>query len=172
MEFLSSSEVNINPLPLVEINGGADTVLVFIGSTIRLEISPDFLYQEWSDGTIGPSIEVSDPGYFWVEAFDENCCANSDTVFVKEIRIYIPNAFIPGSSGQDATFGVVDLDNAIIEMTMLIYDRWGQQVMEMKDKYDKWDGKGQPSGVYYYSLKASMVDGTIFTKNGNVTLLK
>jgi len=172
IEFISNSEITINNLPEVEINGGPDTVLVFMGSSVKLEIAANFSHQEWSNGTNDIFIEVSDPGYYWVGAFDGNCYFNCDTVFVKEIRVFIPNAFIPGSSSEDATFGVIDMDNALQEMTMLIYDRWGKQVIEMADKYIRWDGKGHQSGVYFYTIQAEMVDGTRFTKNGNVTLLR
>jgi len=172
MEFASTSEVIINKLPEVEINGGPDTVLVFTGTTARLEIENSFTFQEWSNGSTEYFIEVSEPGHYWVQASDQNCCLQSDTVFVKEIRLFIPNAFLPESGGQDATFGVVDMDNAILEMNMLIYDRWGKMVKELKDKYDYWDGSGYQSGVYFYTIKSSMVDGTNFSKNGNVTLLR
>jgi gliding motility-associated-like protein len=171
-EYISTSEIIINPLPVVEVNGGADTILMFSGSTVRLEIAANFRHQEWSNGSTRHFIEVSNPGYYWVGASDGNCCFKNDTVFVKEIRIFIPNAFIPASSGADASFGVVDMDNAITEMTIIIYDRWGKQVKELKDKFDSWDGNGQMSGVYFYTIKASMVDGTNFQKNGNVTLLR
>ncbi len=172
LEFESISEVTINKLPDVEINAGPDTVLVFTGSTVKLEIDNGYLSQQWNNGSTEYFIEVTEPGYYWVEAYNFNCCSKIDSVLVKEIRIFIPTAFIPGGTGEDATYNVVDMDNAIEEMNMIIYDRWGNQVKELKNKYEQWDGGGQQSGVYFYTIKAKMVDGTNFTKNGNITLLR
>ncbi len=55
-----------------------------------------------------------------------------------------------------------------------VYNRWGQQVFYSNEKETGWDGtfKGQPAptGVYAYTLVATLPNGEVITKKGNVTL--
>jgi len=66
--------------------------------------------------------------------------------------------------------------NCIKEMTFVIYDRWGEQVFESNNINTGWDGKYKNAicniGVYVWSLKATLFDGTIVNKKGDVTLIR
>lgn len=86
----------------------------------------------------------------------------------------IPSAFSPNGDKHNDYFRVVG--SKITKVQVFIYDRWGQLIYEIKDRGDKWDGnyngKPEPVGVYAYYLEATMSDGSIVKKKGNVTLLR
>lgn len=57
-----------------------------------------------------------------------------------------------------------------------IYNRWGVKLFETNSISQGWDGTfngtPQPMGVYIYTVEAQSNTGTIFTKQGNVTLIR
>jgi gliding motility-associated-like protein len=57
-----------------------------------------------------------------------------------------------------------------------IFNRWGNMVFETTNIDEGWDGtyKGVPQniGVFVYQVQAVTQSGKIFTKQGNVTLLR
>ncbi|MBO9153098.1 gliding motility-associated C-terminal domain-containing protein [Chitinophaga sp. GCM10012297] len=88
--------------------------------------------------------------------------------------IFVPNAFTPNNDGTNDILYVYGTTIATLEMR--IYNQWGQQVFETKDKGRGWDGtmsgKKQPIGVYNYALRASLQDGTTVQKRGTITIIR
>jgi gliding motility-associated-like protein len=86
----------------------------------------------------------------------------------------MPNAFAPGN-GTNNTFKVSKRGIAQLRY-FRVYNRWGNLVFETNDINQGWDGrykeKEQPTGVYVYSIEAITNTGNIFSKNGNVTLIR
>jgi gliding motility-associated-like protein len=92
----------------------------------------------------------------------------------EEPYIFIPNTFTPNTDQLNDRLFV--RGNFIDELYFIIYDRWGNEVFCTRDKSEGWDGtyKGQlmRSGVFGFYLEARCYDGTVFTKKGNITLLR
>ncbi|NUM50644.1 MAG: gliding motility-associated C-terminal domain-containing protein, partial [Flavobacteriales bacterium] len=90
-----------------------------------------------------------------------------------EQQVNLPNAFSPNGDGENDLFRVLGADS-VAEMELRVFNRWGQQVFYTKQKEQGWDGtfKGQPAptGVYAYTLVATLTNGEVITKKGNVTL--
>ncbi|NOG94459.1 MAG: gliding motility-associated C-terminal domain-containing protein [Bacteroidetes bacterium] len=90
-----------------------------------------------------------------------------------EQYVNLPNAFSPNADGENDVFHLLGADS-VAEMELRIYNRWGQEVFYSNQKEIGWDGnfKGQPAptGVYAYTLVATLPNGEIITKKGNVTL--
>ncbi|RPD37963.1 gliding motility-associated C-terminal domain-containing protein [Chitinophaga barathri] len=88
--------------------------------------------------------------------------------------IFVPNAFTPNNDGTNDVLYVYGTTIATLEMR--IYNQWGQQVFETKDKGRGWDGtmsgKKQPVGVYNYALRATLQDGTTVQKRGTITIIR
>ncbi len=91
-----------------------------------------------------------------------------------EPHIFIPTAFTPNGDGENDVFRL--RSNTVAALYCIVYNRWGQRVFESRDTNESWDGtfKGQalPPDVYAYYIEAVCFDGTIFKKQGNVSLLK
>jgi gliding motility-associated-like protein len=61
-------------------------------------------------------------------------------------------------------------------MELRIFNQWGELIKVINNPNAGWDGthngKPQPVGVYVYTLRASLADGTEVTKKGSITLLR
>ncbi len=108
-------------------------------------------------------------------------CAKSDsvTIFVFEAfcgkpNIFVPNAFSPNGDGENDVLYV--RGGNITDLTLAIYDRWGNVVFETTDQTMGWDGTykddlAEPA-VFVYHLDVRCGDGQTFTDKGNITLLR
>ncbi|MCI5058699.1 MAG: gliding motility-associated C-terminal domain-containing protein, partial [Flavobacteriales bacterium] len=66
---------------------------------------------------------------------------------------YIPNIFSPNNDGMNDVFEILNLPD---QFTLVIYNRWGEELFNTNRKDHFWDGTYNgdkvPSGVYYYIL--------------------
>jgi gliding motility-associated-like protein len=89
-------------------------------------------------------------------------------------NIFVPNLFSPNGDGVNDVLLVYS--TSIRDLEFRVYNQWGQLVFTSKDQRQGWDGtmsgQKQPLGVYVYALRATMTDGTIVNKKGNVTLMR
>ncbi|RAJ01678.1 gliding motility-associated-like protein [Chitinophaga skermanii] len=116
-----------------------------------------------------------------VMAIGANACANSAWVLSSTKTnnpagnlVFVPNAFTPNNDGLNDILYVYG--TTIQTMQLYIYNQWGQQVFESRDRSVGWDGtmsgKVQPVGVYNYVLKVQLQDGTIINKRGTITIIR
>jgi gliding motility-associated-like protein len=99
----------------------------------------------------------------------------------KAPRIYVPNAFSPNGDGvNDLFFPNFATEVEEVEF-MQIYERWGGQVylrenFPPNDPAFGWDGtlNGEQlnPNVFVWHLRVRLVDGTVITKKGDLTLLR
>jgi len=94
---------------------------------------------------------------------------------VQGSNIQIPNAVSPG--GKNRSFRpIIVFSRSIFSYSMLIFDRYGQQIFEANDLYDAWDGtkNGQPlkMGMYVYLIRFQAPDGTWIERRGTVMLVR
>lgn len=91
-----------------------------------------------------------------------------------EFVVYVPNAFVP--AGINRIFrpegSYIDYDKS----SMIIFDRWGGEVIRLEGISNGWDGKRQngdicEQGVYFYQLNIVSSNGRQEIKKGTVTLL-
>lgn len=111
-------------------------------------------------------------GYgFSSQSFSNYNCA------IRKPIIYIPNAFIIGSTeGNDVFRPVVSLYE-FESYDLTIFDRWGNIIYNTQDRHAGWDGRNnkgaiQAQGVYVYMLEVKDAYGKIYQRRGTVTLLK
>lgn len=99
--------------------------------------------------------------------------SNTDEVILS-LSLFVPNAFTPNGDGDNDRFGVSG--RGIEEMTMQIYNRWGEMIFETDDLAEGWDGtfagKALSNGVFVYKLYAKNADTDYLVKRGSVTLVK
>jgi gliding motility-associated-like protein len=88
-------------------------------------------------------------------------------------EIFIPNAFTPNGDREN---DVLYVRGTLDEMTLSIYDRWGEKVFETIDQAIGWDGtyKGNlvEPGVFVYHLTTKCEDSETVFKKGNVTVIR
>ncbi|MCH8318430.1 MAG: gliding motility-associated C-terminal domain-containing protein, partial [Bacteroidetes bacterium] len=112
-----------------------------------------------------------------------NACGSDtacDSVTTKVIRIqlFIPSAFSPNGDGENDVFRVIG--SGIKNISLVIYNRWGETVFETEDKEEAteigWDGRhnGEEQGmaVFVYYVEVEFEDTTNKTYKGDVTLIR
>jgi gliding motility-associated-like protein len=91
-----------------------------------------------------------------------------------EPYIYLPNAFTPNDDGNNDIFEVRGI--AVTGVKLWVYNRWGERVFSSEGATGGWDGYfGNilcPPDVYGYYLEVTCLDGQVYTKKGNVTLIR
>lgn len=91
-----------------------------------------------------------------------------------ELSVFIPNAFVP--SGVNKSFRPEGMFIDYMKSTMVIYNRWGEAIINLKDITNGWNGKDMggntcPIGVYLYEMIIFDLNGRSVKKTGTVTLL-
>ncbi len=116
-------------------------------------------------------------GCYKAQAINEFGCKAFDDVCIEvtnNYNIYIPNVFTPNEDGLNETFKVHG--TGISDVTLIIYDRWGEKLATTTDMDKGWDGsyKGKlcKNEVYVYLVTFTSLDGKKHTRKGHVTLLK
>ena len=109
-----------------------------------------------------------------------------ETITVKTIRLFIPNAITPGSGDDNGSLNIrqldptgktpygsnLDLSEVYLSNQMFIFNRQGKKVFEKTNyKSGDWDGGNLSAGVYYYILKCHGEFGDDVYK-GAVTIIR
>ncbi|MDI1354732.1 MAG: gliding motility-associated C-terminal domain-containing protein [bacterium] len=134
-----------------------------------------------ASASISPVAKYTSPGKYTIVMYSSKGeCIDSTLSYVQvEIpsELTIPNIFSPNNDNVNDVFFVKAAN--LTEISIIIVDRWGQKVYELTSASGNisWDGKTQlgkdaAEGVYSYVLSAKGKDGTDFTKNGTITLVR
>ena len=112
-----------------------------------------------------------------------NCLAQ-DTIVIKtyaEGRYRIPNAFTPNGDGLNDVFYLIGNRDLSLVRDFSVYDRYGQRVFQRTDVRPNdplygWNGtrNGVPVtiGTYAYTFVVELVDGTVESLKGLVTVIR
>ena len=101
---------------------------------------------------------------------------NDTIIKVIQVEGYdVSNVFTPNNDGVNDIFYFNEwmLNSIYVE----IYNRWGEKIYHWNNVNSGWDGKSYSGrhveeGVYFYRLKATGEDGTLFEENGSITLIR
>ena len=173
----SSINATISADPSANIRRGESTTLI-------VETDGVNVMYEWSDPTLSGAVNTVMPledVTYTVTVTDENGCSAVATIVLTVMQpecdadhIFLPNAFTPNGDGVNDVLFVRSV--FVEEMTLTIYNRWGQEVFRSNDINVGWDGtfRGQPltSDSYAYYLQATCPNQEVFTKKGNVSLIR
>jgi len=187
--FTLGQQVTVQLRPTADFNFDPKEPSVLIAEvTFKDSSSSDATSWNWTigDGTTLSGSSVShtfnDSGAFAVELKIENSngCRDSITksIYVNaDLFVHIPNAFSPDGNGVNDYFGIGGLTQGVVDLTLTVYNRWGEKIFETNDVNDKWDGtyKGTavPQGVYLYKAKfTNPKQSKWFYKSGEIHLLK
>lgn len=161
-----------------------DSVTIYPGESYQIDPQSNCSAFRWTPAGGLTSAYISNPiatpeisTKYVVTGLTEWGCMTKDSIEIyvnKETDIVVPNAFAPGTGGNNE-FKLIKRGIAALR-NFRIYDRWGIVVFETKDIDKGWDGtyKGtpQPFGVYVYQFEAVTDAGKVITKKGNITLIR
>jgi len=180
--FIVNHRFDVNTYPSEPFSLLEDTSMC-AGDQIMLKGINDNTH--WSDGSIGLSFAITQPGTYWCETLDT--CNNSyvrDTIVVRDslcaknyCNIAFPSAFTPDHDGRNDVFRPV-VFGEFPSYTLFIYNRWGEKIFQAYNTSEAWDGtyKGMPAdlGVYYYicTYGCSAKGKQTLQLKGDVTLIR
>jgi gliding motility-associated-like protein len=179
-------------LPVVVASVSAQNTTISLGDSVVLFGAGGLSYS-WSPGASlscstcsTPTATPAETTEYCVEVNNNNACASDTacvriTVLISSQRpcvgqdIFIPSAFSPNASGTN-DMQCVHGAQCIKSMSFSIYNRWGNKVFESTDPKACWDGtyNGQAldPAVFVYHLSATMINGEIVERQGNITLVR
>ncbi len=89
-------------------------------------------------------------------------------------QIFIPNTFTPNGDGLNDVLQVYG--GVVKDVIFMVFNQWGEKIVESRDKNRLWDGmykgKLQPVGVYIYTAKITLLDGTVVDRKGSINLVR
>ncbi len=105
------------------------------------------------------------------------CVSIATTIIVVEdgLTIEIPNVFTPNGDGSNDILHIKS--SGVQEISLQIFNRWGQKLYEFAGPKASWDGLAPsgsevPEGTYFYFVKANGFDGQEIEKHGTVNLFR
>jgi len=171
--------VSVNPGPTA--NAGTDaTINAGLSTTLTATGGGTYL---WSTGATTTTISVSPTVTtdYCVTVTDTTGCADTACVRISVDlecgELFVPNAFSPNNDQSNDVFRVKINPVCVKEMLLVVYDRWGEKMIEITDPSVSWDGsyQGKPldNAVFVYYLSITLINSTeVIKKSGNVSLLK
>jgi len=172
--------VNLVPNPTVSVSN--DT-LINLGQSVQLSASGDAPFS-WSP-TEGLSCNIcpdpiatpSETTIYCAEVTKDGCSSSSCVTIEVDNAcgdIFVPDAFSPNNDGNNDCLKVYN--NCLEEILFRVYSRWGELIYESTELDGCWDGSYQGTdlntGVYAYTVKAILTNGTEIDVKGNVTLFR
>jgi gliding motility-associated-like protein len=152
-------------------------------SFTNLSINATDYFWEFGDGSTAtaehPTHSYADPGTYTVclTASNDGGCNDSicKNLLVRDIPVIdVPTAFSPNGDNHNDVFYV--RGHGVEQLECNIYNRWGELIYTITDLAIGWDGtfKGVPQEmeVYVFTLDATLIDGNIVSKKGNLTLIR
>jgi hypothetical protein len=114
----------------------------------------------WSNGSTQSSITVYEAGVYWVDVTN-SCETVRDSVAVTHVdqaEIFIPNIITPNGDTRNEVFTI---DERIKGSSLLVFNRWGQNVYSTNSYNNDWSADNLETGVYYYTIPEYCLKGWI-----------
>lgn len=107
-------------------------------------------------------------------------CEDTVSVLVDVVpinTIFMPNAFLPASNGENSEFRPVGNGFGIVEYEMVVFDRYGEMVFKTNDFNQGWSGKNKngdymPNGAYGVKVRLLGPRGELKKLSGKAMLLR
>ena len=156
-----------------------DTSVCSYGS-LEIKVKSGYGNYLWSNGSVSPSITISKPGQYWLEATsNSNHCKGRDTIIVspKECLtgFYIPNAFTPNGDGKNELFMPV-IGGNVKQYRFMIFNRWGELVFQTSEISKGWNGlyknRQLDTNVFIWQCSYQLEGEKAKTEKGTVVVIK
>jgi gliding motility-associated-like protein len=142
-----------------DIDLGVDTILC-AGEELRLAPTHPTSEFLWSDGSSDSVKYISTPGTYAVSIPTGNCnIQDSIAVSVIDCPGFVPNIITPNKDPYNEYFVIENIENR--SWSLIVFNKWGEQVYFSAHYENGWSGSELPDGVYYYKLSSSELGRTV-----------
>ena len=156
-------------------NSDAEVTENVTGSAITWSIP---FFEADSELVIRIRVKAGDPGIITniaevsVSETDTDEADNQDDDVNEILPFHIPNVITPTKvDGDNDTFVIQGLGK-FVSNEIVIFNRWGDHVFEMKNYQNDWDAPGQVAGTYFYILNTVDKDGGKHEFKGWIQVIK
>jgi gliding motility-associated-like protein len=179
---------------------GTDSVLITVMDLPIMTISPDTAidHETWiqlyatggvtyswdpsqylsCDDCPNPIATPEEDTYYCVTTTDANGCVNDTCVMINIIincgEVFVPSGFSPNGDGENDELCVYS--NCWDQLTLRVFNRWGELVFENSSETICWDGtwNGKPlnPAVFVYTVDGFLINGQTVSQKGNITIVK
>lgn len=175
------------PVPEADFRASSTRVHMASPSVSFTNFTEGGFFFNWNFGDGAASTEANPqhnflfPGIYHVTMRTESLygCVDStgvDITVTNETLIYAPTAFTPNHDLINENFRIIGDGIDLATYKLEIYNRWGERIFETTDYLTGWDGNSDlkecPQGVYSWVLYFTDPFGNLYTKSGQVTLLR
>jgi gliding motility-associated-like protein len=119
---------------------------------------------------------ITAPGLYTLQV-SNSCGLYQDSILVQtgNCVLALPNAFTPNGDGKNDVFRVIQIF-PVSRFSMVIFNRWGQEVFATSNISKGWDGSfrgaPQPDGAYVWIVDLTDSHGVRQTQKGTVVLIR
>ncbi len=183
--LIVENAVRIDPTPHADFN--TDTISSIRHALRFINLSDGAQTFEWTFGDEENSTEIhpihlfpADGGGFTICLVAINAFACADTLcrYISvegDPDIFVPNTFTPNNDGANDTFLPILNGFNGWDYSLLIFDRWGNEIHRTSDRNEGWNGESRgidmPIGVYVWKVIVSR-NGDARDFIGHVSLVR
>jgi hypothetical protein len=114
-----------------------------LGQQLEIEATVGYSRYRWFNNSSSSTINITAPGLCWEEVTNADGCTSRDSISVKAKDclkgVFFPNAFTLSNGGKNNLFLPV-VYGQLESFYLIVYNRYGQKVLETGDAYKGWDG--------------------------------
>jgi gliding motility-associated-like protein len=176
-EDVDTIEVKVNPQPEITITASETAVLP--GAIVQFGVSSSNTILEtflWVPTSIMPNPYIANPiavmhetTLVSVQVSDAAGCTATASILI-EVDLKPNTVLTPNADGKNDTW-IVSASGLSNDYQLIIYNRWGSEVLNQQGYSNDWDGTSNgsqlPDGAYYYIIKHGDV---VYT--GSINLLR
>jgi gliding motility-associated-like protein len=128
--------------------------------------------------TLSPVVQPTATTLYTLTVKNDVGCTASDDVLVTVIPycVKVKNAFTPNGDGINDQWLVYESYECLKNVTVHVFNRYGNEVYSSKDYRNNWDGrykgKSLPDATYYAVVDFVLVNGKTFTVKSDLTILR
>lgn len=172
-----SVSVTTRPLPFVDLPN--DLIGCVDEGVVINAFHPNNNTYDWNTGATAASTIVYESGLYTV-AVSNDCGTIQDQVMVSyedcSYTIYLPNTFTPDNDGINDVWKMETYN--IAKIHFVLYNRFGEVVVETEDPHFVWTGEFQngehyaSNGVYNYRLTYESTEGDVGVRKGVIFMIR
>jgi len=172
------TNIAIVPSPILELLPLFDTVNFGESLSLKATGAENYYWQFTGQQTAELIVFPVQSTLYCVIGSNKMSCSDTTCAMIyvehEEGRVYVPNTFTPNGDSTNDIFKVRGQN--IEELTLTIYNRWGEILFISHDMNVGWDGtynnQNCANGMYIWTIIVTTFDGNSKYYTGHVNLLK